>query len=483
MSFFNSIKRAFGVSDDNDTFDYEMSRNSYVNPFRKENNSSSAQGKDHQDQQPNEDYAIDAEFADRAAQLMNQHAVAVAKKIEQQWLQEKERLLKQVKQAQEQVAAANEKMKAHDAQRRSAMNKANDLTNKIATMQSEQEQSNIQNKSLQNKIKALEVKGDGTEKMTQEINRLNGVVADLRKQLDQARQQPQQDNAKLVKEMEALKQQNVQKTQQCEELTKQLNDCKEQLDDANANLEAAELLKDKIEEVEVFKEKKNAEIASLRQQITEMQKRTSEYDEMRKKLIVAENESAKQQKAIDELNQMAKQNAEVQNRRNIDTGNQIDDLKQQLNAVAALAEDYKARLNAVYAQGNEATTKVERLTQERDDAKAELKQTQQNLEKAQHEVQAVSDALSDKDRQIAQLKAQLQQHAEKTAKIAALFGSSITPEQPAEPAPAATEEPSADSKHESDDALDIDVSDIDNWPEDRDDENPDPDNTRQLSIF
>ena len=115
------------------------------------------------------------------------------------------------------------------------------------------------------------------------------------------------------------------------------------------------------------------------------------------------------EKNIEQLEQAAKQNADVQNRRSIETGNLIDGLKQQLATVSAMAEDYKRKYNSLSMDGNEKAASFARITAERDDAKAELKRTQVTLQKKQHEAQAMSDAINEKDRRIASLAQQVEE--------------------------------------------------------------------------
>ena len=114
-------------------------------------------------------------------------------------------------------------------------------------------------------------------------------------------------------------------------------------------------------------------------------------------------------KDIENLEMTAKQNAEVTNRRSIETGNLIDGLKQQLASVSAVAEDFKRKYNSLSADGNEKAANFAKITAERDDAKAELKRTQVTLQKKQHEAQAMADAIAEKDRRIAMLMQQIEE--------------------------------------------------------------------------
>jgi chromosome segregation ATPase len=234
-----------------------------------------------------------------------------------------------------------------------------------------------------------------------------------------------------------------------------------------ANVQTEELQK-AVEQVEDFKDKKNAEIASLRQQIIDLQKRTSEFDEMRKAHIVLKEENEGLQKNIEKLEQTAKQNAEVQNRRSIETGNLIDGLKQQLASASALAEDYKRRFNSLSADGNEKQANFAKITAERDDAKAELKRIQVTLSKKQHEAQAMNDAIIEKDRRIAALMQEMEQLKANAA------------QRPAAAAPYSNDDP-----YENDPAIKDAVAEIDDidWVDDGNQPPHPGEDPRQLSLF
>ena len=171
------------------------------------------------------------------------------------------------------------------------------------------------------------------------------------------------------------------------------------------------------------------------------------------------------QKTIEQLEQTAKQNAEVQNRRSIETGNLIDGLKQQLSTVTAMAEDYKRKYNSLSVDGNEKAANFAKITAERDDAKAELKRTQVTLQKKQHEAQAMSDAIAEKDRRIAALIQQVEELSKPRPVVA---------EQPAVESPAM-------SALQDDPAMRA-IDDID-WEDDGSMPPHPGEDPRQLSLF
>ena len=413
MSFIKSIKNAFGGSDEE--YDVFGQPTTFVNPFSKDKNVADKElGKDEVQVDRTGELAIDAEYADKAARLMNEHTNAVLDMIKGGWRKEREDLLKQVEDAQKLVEEHKEKLQAAEAGRRQAQTRANELATKVADLEADQEKLGVEKMSLESRIKAMEVKGEGADELKDKVDELNDTIADLQRKLEEKEAEiERRDNMPLPANdgptVEQLTQQVEQRDELIERLRGNITELEDRLNAAAEDLKAAEELQKAIEEVEEFKDKKNSEISSLRQQIIDLQRRCSEYDEMRKANIVLNGEKETLQKTIDQMEQTAKQNAEVQNRRSIETGNLIDGLKQQLASVSAVAEEFKRKYNSLSVDGNEKAANFAKITAERDDAKAELKRTQVTLQKKQHEAQAMNDAIAEKDRRIAALTQQIEE--------------------------------------------------------------------------
>ena len=417
MSFFKSIKNAFGGSD-NEDYDVFGQPTTFVNPFSKDKNVAEREheiAEDvHIEVDKQEEYAIDAEFADKAARLMNEHTQAVIDMLKGNWKKDREEMMAMVEEAKKMVQDSKEKMQANEANRRQAQTRANDLSAKIAELEADHEKLEIEKKSLESRLKAMEVKGDDTEELNKKIDELTAAVEELQKQIADKDAEIEKLNEMLKVDEDAptvdqLNQQIEDRDDLISRLRANVAELEEKLNAAAEELKAAEELQKTVEQVEEFKDKKNSEIASLREQIIALQRRTSEFDEMRKSHIVLEKENEGLKKDIETLEATAKQNAEVQNRRSIETGNLIDGLKQQLASVSAVAEDFKRKYNSLSADGNEKAANFAKITAERDDAKAELKRTQVTLQKKQHEAQAMVDAIAEKDRRIAALMQQIEE--------------------------------------------------------------------------
>lgn len=417
MSFFKSIKNAFGGSD-NEDYDVFGQPTTFVNPFSKDKNVADREhdieDDIHIELDKHEEYAIDAEFADKAARLMNDHTHAVIDMIKGTWKNEREEMMKMVEDAKKMVEESKEKMQANEANRRQAQTRANDLSAKIAEMEAEHERIEIEKKSLESRLKAMEVKSDGTDELNKKIEELTANVEDFQKQLADKDAEIERMNEMLKVDEDAptvdqLNQQIEDRDELIGRLRANITELEEKIKADEEELKAAEELQKTVEQVEEFKDKKNSEIASLREQIIALQRRCSEFDEVRKSHIVLKQENENLKKDIETLEATAKQNAEVTNRRSIETGNLIDGLKQQLASVSAVAEDFKRKYNSLSADGNEKAANFAKITAERDDAKAELKRTQVTLQKKQHEAQAMADAIADKDRRIATLMQQIEE--------------------------------------------------------------------------
>lgn len=441
MSFIKSIKNAFGGSDSDD-YDVYGQPTTFVNPFSKDKNVPDHEKTMEELQitvDKDDEYAIDAEFADKAARLMNEHTQAVIDMIKSSWKKEREELMKVVEDAKKMVEEGKEKMQANEANRRQAQNRANDLSAKIAELETDYEKLELEKKSLESRLKAMEVKGDDSDVLNEQIDQLNNTIEDLKKQIEERDAEiERRENMPLPADgpsVEQLNQQIAQRDELIERLKENVSEMEDRLNAAAEELKAAEELQKTVEQVEEFKDKKNSEISSLRQQIIDLQKRASEFDELRKAHIVLKGENEGLQKTIDQLEQTAKQNAEVQNRRSIETGNLIDGLKQQLASMTAVAEDFKRKYNSLSVDGNEKAANFAKITAERDDVRAELKRTQVTLQKKQHENQAMVDAIAEKDRRIAALTQQIEEMEKAREAVGGLVSDatdpSMAPDDPA----------------------------------------------------
>ena len=427
MSFFKQIKNAFGGSE-GEEYDVFGQPTSFVNPFSKDKN---VPNHDHAadeavlaEPDKHEEYALDAEFADKAARLMNEHTQAVIDMMKDTWKKEREELTAMAGDARKVVDEYKEKIRVLEAGKVQAQTRANELSAKVAELEVNIDKLEIDKKSLESRLKAMEVRGENVGDLNAKVDEMTATIEDLNRQL--AEKDAEIENMPMPADdgptVEQLKVQVEQRDELIEHLRSNVADLEGQLNAAAEDLKSIDELQKTIEEVEEFKAKKNSEISSLRQQIIDHQRRASEFDQLRKEHIVLQDENDGLRKNIEQLEQTARQNAEVQNRRSIETGNLIDGLKQQLASVSALAEEYKRKYNSLSVDGNEKAANFAKITAERDDAKAELKRTQATLQKKQHEAQAMNDAINDKNHRIAMLEQQIEELNKRAAAAQAPAG-------------------------------------------------------------
>ena len=246
MSFFKSIKSAFGGSDEE--YDVFGQTTTFVNPFSKDKNAVDKERVLDEVQievDKQEEYTIDAEFADKAVRLMNEHTAAVIDMLKGSWKKEREDLLKKVEQADKLVEETKEKMQVNEANRRQAQNRATDLTNKILELESQLEKTDIDKKSLESRLKAMEVKGENSEELNAKIEELNATIEDLKKQVEERDAEiERRDNMPMPATdgptVEQLQQQVEQRDELIERLRGNVSELEERLAAAAEELKNAE---------------------------------------------------------------------------------------------------------------------------------------------------------------------------------------------------------------------------------------------------
>ncbi|MBR1473991.1 MAG: hypothetical protein IJ613_00240, partial [Muribaculaceae bacterium] len=368
------MKRAFGFTEDGSDFEDEIRADShatpYVNPFRRD--SVARRG---------ETAMAREDSAEQASQAMPDPEMAALKAQMQQMMSMMRNMqAQQAKDSGEKIGAGSAEQRATESvsktqaeehqgelgdikqrlqhsetQRRAAQDRANALTEKVEQLQVLVSTLENDKKGLLNKIRVMEVKagGDGGTETTDAIERmmeqhheeladkdrqikqigieLEQAVAKLeqagddRKQIDDLKQQLQDAKVELEVTGEQLTKEAREHEQLKAQLMQQLESKQAELDEANANLEIAEQVQKKLEEVEQFKEKKNAEIAQLKAEIERLTPQQGTLE----KLERAEQENANLHKTIEQLNAQAKDTADKHKRRDIDVANHIDALKAQ----------------------------------------------------------------------------------------------------------------------------------------------------------
>lgn len=215
---------------------------------------------------------------------------------------------------------ARQKLQVEETKRKALAAQAEELQKRVQTLEAEHEQYVIENKSLQNKMKVMQVYADDAKAFKEQLDERDSLIKKLNENIAAA----ENSAAEARTEIESLK---------------------AELKEANANLEIASELEKQLEQVDTFKEKKNAELKAIKEQL----------DELRDA-----NEKLK----------LEKENFSLQIKSAADSNAELSDSIQQMKS------EHEAAISRMKA---EREAEVQSLTEERDNAQKQLTE-----EKATH---------------------------------------------------------------------------------------------------
>ena len=319
-----------------------------------------------------------------------------------QWIDERNALTGKLAQsnqrADEAVRKASEikdRLMSEERQRRAIVERSHDLEARIADLEAQHEQEQLQNKGLLNKIKVMQLQVTDSQKDAEEITRLNKLINDQRTRLAKIVDLEAQI-AELNAENDSLKQQldEMQQSAEAQEIadeykskmevanalinelrstaaakeqeakalseklvvaTNEITGLQDDLKAAQEELEIAAEIQEKIEQFEVIKERKDAEIRNLRNQLAQSKDADIAAASANSALAQSRSECDALKAQLAELQKKVAEQAEVSRAHNVDTANQIDRLK----TTADKAE--KAR-KAMLGELDEARARVDELT-------------------------------------------------------------------------------------------------------------------------
>ena len=419
MDFFSKVKRAFGFPDDDSDYGEELRANvhttPYVNPFRRDNDSLPAQ----ESVQPATSHpaATEADVAALKAQMQQLLAMMrnMQRSAQQNGVQQQEPATNAAIEGDDNEL--RQRLQQSETQRRAAQNRANSLSEKIEDLQVKVNTLENDKKGLLNKIRVMQVRagGDGGTDTTDAIEKMmeqhhedlaekDQQIAELKQQLEQIQKQvdASKEQAEAVAAMErqlaeakeqlqAATSEATMAKEQAKQHADRIKELEDELHEANENLEIAAQVQQKLEDLEQFKNKKNAEITHLKAQVEQL----SHDQDYKPKFEQAEQENADLRKTIDQLNALAKDTAEKHKRRDIDVANHIDALKAQLASAATVVERHRAERDL--------------LDQQMSKLKAETARTQEALRAKEDELAETSASLTVANAQIEQLRNELDQ--------------------------------------------------------------------------
>ena len=319
-----------------------------------------------------------------------------------QWIDERNALTGKLAQsnqrADEAVRKASEikdRLMSEERQRRAIVERSHDLEARIADLEAQHEQEQLQNKGLLNKIKVMQLQVTDSQKDAEEITRLNKLINDQRTRLAKIVDLEAQI-AELNAENDSLKQQldEMQQSAEAQEIadeykskmevanalinelrstaaakeqeakalseklvvaTNEITGLQDDLKAAQEELEIAAEIQEKIEQFEVIKERKDAEIRNLRNQLAQSKDADIAAASANSALAQSRSECDALKAQLAELQKKVAEQAEESRAHDVDTANQIDRLK----TTADKAE--KAR-KAMSGELDEARARVDELT-------------------------------------------------------------------------------------------------------------------------
>lgn len=288
-----------------------------------------------------------------------------------------------------------ERQLAEAKQQRDKLQSQNESMEKqISILHEERKQAELEKRSLLSKLKMAQMRdddGNGKAVATAEIDGIieeyklkmtvtNALINDLRS-----------DAAAKGKEIERLKEalasdnpqaaQIAAQDQRIAQLTKQLAEVKE-------DLGVAKEIEEKLAEFQKIKDKKDHEIASLKKQLADTRVREQRTaDDLRSHLEQAMEQTAERQKEID---RMKSDFADVQsrhNKRDIEVANQLNDLKNQVNAASAQFDKQQRESQATQKKFEREQARTASLQAECDKLKRQLDEAHANMQKAESQLQ------------------------------------------------------------------------------------------------
>ncbi len=445
MAFFSKLKAAFGFGDYNDDeeLDEELvpygtaHRTPYINPFKKEeenkvledetktettatrvvqDNTAEIQDQDNEQNKsmPDEIFSgileiinstippfvrecldIDAERRAIANLLGPQLQTVIADmrikaevSAKTKWEQEKKALAEKnaqaeskCKEAEAKAEEAKNKMLAVDLQRKAALERSQDLEKRIATLEAEHEQFELENKSLINKVKVSQVYANDAAHYKEELETLQKNVIEWK--------------AKAVE--------NTSLKEELEKTNTELATAKEIIASMQSSSESVNAEELKKRETELT-DKYSGEIAKLQEEIAT---KDSNIDSLSKKLESTEQELASTKKELDDAMATLDVAQEVQE--------QIDKLSEQIGSrdkkIASLKEAVANLTAEKQAEQAEAEKRYNAIV----NTNLELKLQYDIIKKEAEELKEFkTNANKEKDAAIAEASEKISQHIAET---------------------------------------------------------------------
>ena len=350
-----------------------------------------------------------------------------------QWIDERNTLTGKLAQsnqrADEAVRKASEikdRLMSEERQRRAIVERSHDLEARIADLEAQHEQEQLQNKGLLNKIKVMQLQVTDSQKDAEEITRLNKLINDqrtrlakivdleaqiaelnaendsLKRQLDEMQQsaEAQEIADEYKSKMEVanalineLRSTAAAKEQEAKALseklvvaTNEITGLQDDLKAAQEELEIAAEIQEKIEQFEVIKERKDAEIRNLRNQLAQSKDADVAAASANSALAQSRSECDALKAQLAELQKKVAEQAEVSRAHDVDTANQIDRLKTTADKAEKARKTMSGELDEARARVDELTATLNRYKADNMSFDVQVKNLKANIKDRDAEI-------------------------------------------------------------------------------------------------
>ena len=350
-----------------------------------------------------------------------------------QWIDERNALTGKLAQsnqrADEAVRKASEikdRLMSEERQRRAIVERSHDLEARIADLEAQHEQEQLQNKGLLNKIKVMQLQVTDSQKDAEEITRLNKLINDqrtrlakivdleaqiaelnaendsLKRQLDEMQQsaEAQEIADEYKSKMEVanalineLRSTAAAKEQEAKALseklvvaTNEITGLQDDLKAAQEELEIAAEIQEKIEQFEVIKERKDAEIRNLRNQLAQSKDADIAAASANSALAQSRSECDALKAQLAELQKKVAEQAEVSRAHDVDTANQIDLLKTTADKAEKARKTMSGELDEARARVDELTATLNRYKADNMSFDVQVKNLKANIKDRDAEI-------------------------------------------------------------------------------------------------
>ena len=355
-----------------------------------------------------------AELRGQARSTVEQEVAATRQKLEEELAAQRRKTAELEEQKNEirnaQLSAERQKRALHD--------KVHDLDNRVATLEAEKEQYELENKSLLNKLKVADVKQHELDEVMSENTRLLGVIQELKNahadepasaEIEELRQQAAQATASLdeaIQKAEVLSGENEALRRDIEEKEQAISE-KEQMVEQIGNEKSSLLAA--YDELKTTNEAQISASQMLEQTQGELTKAHEELKEAQENIARLEENLAQEvllRKGLEEKSGVLQSDLDTSVQRCNELETSLQKMQEGERAEQLALEESAAQLSEL--KNSYAALQQERnvLSAQNEEYKRQIERKSEEIEKAQAEAEQHVARLASADAMIAELKKQ-----------------------------------------------------------------------------